>query len=57
VVPAKFHRLVDERGVTQVRLRFKRGDNDDGGNDSLKLLSGDVGKARRPQLVVKYYVP
>ena len=57
MVPVKYHRQVDKEGVTQLRLRFRRGDNDNGANDFLRLWSGDAGKARRPQLVIEYYIP
>jgi len=38
-------------------LRFTKDDNDDLSNDYLKIFSGDVGAANRPQLIVDYYVP
>jgi hypothetical protein len=49
--------FVNPKGTTQLRLRFKRDDNDDGANDFLKLYSGNVGMAKRPVLIVYYYVP
>jgi len=44
-------------GTTQFRLRFQKDDNDDLGNDYLKIFSGDAPAASRPQLIVEYYVP
>jgi len=44
-------------GLTQIRLRFKTGDNDDLGKDILKFYSGNASPSLRPQLIVKYTVP
>jgi len=44
-------------GTTQFRLRFQNNDNDDLGNDYIKIFSGDASAANRPQLIVEYYVP
>ncbi len=45
-------------GVTQFRLRFAAGDNDDNGADNVRFFSGDYGTANaRPTLIVEYYVP
>jgi hypothetical protein len=45
------------RGVTQIRLRFKLDDNDNNAANYLRLFSGDGPQALRPKLVIKYYVP
>lgn len=44
-------------GVTQVRLRFKRDDDNNGRANYLRLYSGDASTGSRPQLIVDYYMP
>lgn len=45
-------------GITQLRLRFAQGDNDNLIADYMKFYSGNTGVSTdRPQLVIKYYVP
>jgi CSLREA domain-containing protein len=44
-------------GVTQIRLRFTKDDNNDFGADFLKIYSGNAAEADRPQLIIEYYVP
>jgi len=44
-------------GVTQVRLRFSLDDNNNTVNDYLSLFSGNAVLAKRPRLIVQYYVP
>lgn len=44
-------------GLTQIRLRFKLDDNNNGVANFLKLFSGNALAASRPQLIVEYYVP
>ncbi len=52
------HPYVNLVGVTQIRLAFQIGDNDDRGNDYLKFFSGNYNAiGDRPQLLIKYYVP
>lgn len=48
---------INKLGLTQVRLRFKLGDNNNTIANYLKIYSGNAGAATRPQLIVKYYVP
>lgn len=49
---------IHKTGVTQMRLRFQKDDNDDNGADYMKFYSGNYAtSADRPQLIVKYYVP
>jgi hypothetical protein len=48
---------IHKKGITQLRLRFYKGDNGDSGADFLKLYSGDAGAASRPQLIIEYRLP
>ena len=48
---------INLRGITQLRLRFTKDDNDDGGADYLKFYSGNAIASYRPQLIIVYYVP
>lgn len=49
---------INKSGLTQLRLRFGTGDNDDLGADYLKFYSGDTATSTdRPLLVITYYVP
>ncbi|NOH02329.1 MAG: endoglucanase [Chloroflexi bacterium] len=54
--PEQFQ-YINPTGATQVRLRFRRDDNNDFGADFLKIYSGNAGAASRPQLIIEYYVP
>ena len=42
--------------VTQFRLRFAIGDNNDFSADYLKIYSGNAGVANRPLLIIEYYI-
>jgi hypothetical protein len=56
--PSSAFSFINKTGVTQFRLRFQLGDNDNGTADYLKFLSGDYATAAaRPTLVIEYYVP
>jgi len=44
-------------GLTQLRLRFKTGDNDNRTANYLRLYSGDGSITSRPRLRVTYYLP
>ena len=45
-------------GTVQFRFRFALDDNDDGGADMMRILSGNsLNAAFRPVLVIDYYVP
>jgi len=44
-------------GVTQFRLRFQKGDDDDRNADFLRFFSGNAAASDRPKLVIVYYVP
>jgi len=49
---------INLRGITQFRLRFKLGDNDDLDSDFMSFYSGNTdASAKRPELIVEYYVP
>jgi hypothetical protein len=48
---------INKTGLTQFRLRFAEGDNDDGSADNLRFYSGNTAPANRPVLVIKYYIP
>src|SRR5690606_11477538 len=51
------NKLASGNGLTQIRLRFKLDDNNNGKANFLKLFSGNAPAANRPQLIVEYYVP
>lgn len=52
------HPYINLTGVTQLRLLFQIGDNDDQKSNYLKFFSGDYQEVGdRPQLLIKYYVP
>ena len=56
--PSSVFGFVNKSGLTQLRLRFQKDDNDDGGADYVKFFSGDSTTASyKPQLIVEYYVP
>jgi hypothetical protein len=45
-------------GTTQLRLRFKLGDDNDDFSDYMKFFSGNAGvSADKPLLIIQYYVP
>jgi hypothetical protein len=49
---------VNKAGLTQLRLRFSKDDNDDMSADYIKFYSGDTTTSSyRPLLIVYYYVP
>ena len=48
---------INKKGLTQLRLRFLLDDDNDNISDILKLYSGNAILAKRPQLIVKYYLP
>ncbi len=55
---SKAYPFVNTTGMTQLRLRFAKDDNDDNGADTLKYYSGDAAALYdRPLLDVTYYVP
>lgn len=48
---------INTTGLTQFRLRFAKGDNDDGGADYLSIYSGNAPSALRPVLEIRYAAP
>jgi len=48
---------INVKGHTQLRLRFLLDDDNDNVADILKLYSGNAVLAKRPILIVEYYVP
>ena len=54
---AYINKLATGSGLTQIRLRFKLGDNDNSIANYLSLYSGNAGAASRPQLIIEYYMP
>ena len=48
---------VNRTGLTQLRLRFTKDDNNDKGGDYLSFYSGNASTLLRPVLEVEYYVP
>ncbi len=54
---AYVNKLGTASGLTQIRLRFKLDDNNNGIANYLSLYSGNAGTASRPQLIVQYYIP
>ncbi len=54
---ANLNKLATNDGLTQIRIRFKLGDNDNATANFLSLFSGDAAATSRPQLIVEYFVP
>jgi hypothetical protein len=48
---------INPQGTTQLRLRFKKGDNNDNGADYLKFFNASANAAYRPVLVIEYHIP
>jgi hypothetical protein len=44
-------------GLTQIRLRFKLDDNNNGAANYLSLFSGNADVTSQPQLIIEYYAP
>lgn len=51
------NKLSTSAGLTQLRLRFKRDDNDNALANYISLFSGNAVAADRPQLVITYTIP
>jgi hypothetical protein len=51
------NKLATNSGLTQIRLRFKLGDNNNGLANYLNLYSGNAGTASSPRLIIEYYLP
>ena len=54
---AYINKLTANRGLTQIRLRFKLDDNNNAVANNLRLYSGNASVSVRPQLIIEYYVP
>ncbi|MEW5827372.1 MAG: DNRLRE domain-containing protein [Chloroflexota bacterium] len=54
---AYVNKLASNGGLTQIRLRFKLDDNNNGVANFLSLYSGNAPLTSRPLLIVEYYVP
>ncbi len=54
---AYINKLNANGGLTQVRLFFTLGDNDNSLANYLSLYSGNAGAASRPKLIIEYYLP
>lgn len=54
---AYINKLATNGGLTQIRLRFRLDDNNNGVANYLSVYSGNAALADRPQLVIRYYVP
>jgi len=48
---------INKVGLTQLRLRFTKDDNDDLGADYMSFFSADASLSSRPQLIIEYSVP
>lgn len=48
---------INRKGATQFRLRFTADDNNNSLGDYVKFYSGNAAAAKRPRLIVDYYVP
>ncbi|MDL1943785.1 PQQ-dependent sugar dehydrogenase [Chloroflexi bacterium CFX2] len=48
---------INKQGVTQFRLRFAMGDDNDSTIDLLRVFSGDGAPSDRPRLIVTYFLP
>jgi CSLREA domain-containing protein len=58
VLSAAGRAYVNKTGVTQFRLYFAVGDNDDNATDYMKFFSGNYATVNaRPTLIIEYYVP
>lgn len=48
---------INMNGLTQLRLRFNKSNNNNFRADYMKFYSGEVSSANRPQLIIYYYLP
>jgi len=48
---------INNKGLTQFRLRFMQDDNDNMSADYYEFFSGDAQTSLRPQLIIYYYIP
>lgn len=57
ILVSNYFKLINKAGITQVRLRFARDDDNDNRADILLIHSGNSTSANRPRLIIDYYVP
>jgi uncharacterized repeat protein (TIGR01451 family) len=57
MLTSNYFKLINKAGITQVRLRFARDDDNDNRADMLLIHSGNSTSANRPKLIINYYVP
>jgi hypothetical protein len=51
------NKLETLNGITQLRLRFKLGDNYNSIANTMKFFSGDAAAENQPQFIIEYYIP
>lgn len=57
-IGATAYKYVNVKGITQLRLYFRKGDNGNSADDYIEFFSGNAGNASKPVLVLTYnYVP
>ena len=49
--------FINDLGLTQIRLRFKLGDNNNAIANTLAIFSGNAPAASQPQLTITYHLP
>ena len=49
--------FVNDLGLTQIRLRFKLGDNNNAVANTLAIFSGNAPAGSQPQLIITYHLP
>jgi hypothetical protein len=54
---AFINELAASSGLTQIRMRFKLGDNGNTVANYLALFSGNAPAASQPQLIITYHLP
>ena len=53
-LPTTAFSSINASGLTQLRLRFKKDDDNDSTADYLNFFSGNADQAKQPQLIIKY---
>jgi len=54
---AQINKFATGSGITQIRLRFQLGDDDNGAANYIGIFSGNAGASSQPQLIVEFYIP
>jgi len=58
VLDPQTYQFINIAGISQFRLQFEQATDGDGVSDFIKFFSGDsANSAKRPQLIIEYYVP